>query len=432
MSFLLPGSLCQMFALSFVTSALRRFHDDNRGSVAVVAGVSMSVIFLIAGMAIDLQRVMLLKVKLQQIADSAILAAGAEADALTLEGLTATANRYLAANPIPSNLATVTVGGGDYDDDSRIIELRIAGVMETAMLKVAGIETLTTTATARALKTMPGPMELAIALDATQSMTFALPGSTKNKMLAVQEQVSALIDRLKEYSDARIAIVPFYMYANVGTANDNAAWMKASTRRTYQAWSGYVGVRSASYRAAVDQVAADQYPYIYPAGSVTQMVPLTSVATGSTTLLSSLNSTSASGSSFVPMGLIWAWNALTPEAPLTEARTKAEMEALGGRKVLLVITDGGNNVVPQSDGTLSITGLIATSNTLQASICTNAKADGIEIYAVNYLDTSTTNQDLLRNCATDEAHYFNVTNASELQNAFNNITSKMTTVRLID
>ena len=414
--------------------SIRKFRRDERGSVAVVAAVSMSVVFLVAGMAIDVQRAMLLKVKLQQVADSAVLAAGAEADTdtVTIQDLTALANRFLAANPIPPGLATVTVGGGDYDEDSRILELQIEGVVDTTLLKAVGVDTLTTTATARALKTTPGPMELAIALDATQSMTFALPGSSKTQMQAVQDQVSALIERLKEYSDAKMAIVPFYMYSRVPVANDNAAWMKSSTRRSYQAWSGYVGVRSAGYRETVANADVDKYPYIYPAGSVTEMVPLTSVATGSATLLSTLNSTSASGSSFVPMGLIWAWNALTPEAPFTEAKTKSEMEALGGRKILMVITDGGNNVVPQSDGTLSISGSTATSNTLQANICTNAKADGIEIYAVNYLDTSTTNQDLLRNCATDAAHYFNVTNATELENAFKNITSRMTSVRLLN
>lgn len=410
------------------------FRRDERGGVAVMSAIMMSVLFLVAGMAIDGQRAFLLKVKLQQIADSAILAAGAESESgtVTVAELQAIASRYLAANPIPPELATVSFGNGEYDEDSRVIELRLEGMMETSLLKIAGIETITTTATARALKTVPGPMELAIALDATGSMAFPLPGSTKNKMQAVQEQVSALIERLKDYSDARIAIVPFYMYSRVPVANDNASWMKASTRRSYQAWSGYVGIRSAGYRETVNSTDVDKYPYIYPAGSVTEMVPLTSAATGSATLLAALNATSASGSSFVPMGLIWAWNMLTPEAPFTEAKTRAEMEALGGRKILMVITDGGNNVAPQPDGTLSISGSIATSNTIQANLCTNAKADGIEIYAVNYLDNNVANQELLRNCATDDSRYFNVTNASELENAFQNITSKMTSVRLLN
>lgn len=414
--------------------SFRRFHRDERGGVAVMSAIMMSVLFLVAGMAIDGQRAFLLKVKLQQIADSAILAAGAESESgtVTVAELQAIASRYLAANPIPPELATVSFGNGEYDEDSRVIELRLEGMMETSLLKIAGIETITTTATARALKTVPGPMELAIALDATGSMAFPLPGSTKNKMQAVQEQVSALIERLKDYSDARIAIVPFYMYSRVPVANDNASWMKASTRRSYQAWSGYVGVRSAGYRETVNSTDVDKYPYIYPAGSVTEMVPLTSAATGSATLLAALNATSASGSSFVPMGLIWAWNMLTPEAPFTEAKTRAEMEALGGRKILMVITDGGNNVAPQPDGTLSISGSIATSNTIQANLCTNAKAEGIEIYAVNYLDNNVANQELLRNCATDDSRYFNVTNASELENAFQNITSKMTSVRLLN
>lgn len=414
--------------------SLTRFRRDERGGVAVMSAIMMSVLFLVAGMAIDGQRAFLLKVKLQQIADSAILAAGAESESgtVTVAELQAIASRYLAANPIPPELATVSFGNGEYDEDSRVIELRLEGMMETSLLKIAGIETITTTATARALKTVPGPMELAIALDATGSMAFPLPGSTKNKMQAVQEQVTALIERLKDYSDARIAIVPFYMYSRVPVANDNASWMKASTRRSYQAWSGYVGVRSAGYRETVNSTDVDKYPYIYPAGSVTEMVPLTSAATGSATLLAALNATSASGSSFVPMGLIWAWNMLTPEAPFTEAKTLAEMDALGGRKILMVITDGGNNVAPQPDGTLSISGSIASSNTIQANLCTNAKADGIEIYAVNYLDNNVANQELLRNCATDDSRYFNVTNASELENAFQNITSKMTSVRLLN
>jgi len=411
---------------------LRRFHRDTRGGVAIITAALMPVLMVLAGMALDFQRAALLKIRLQQVADAAILAAGAESQTLSASDLSSAASRYLAANPVPAGLATVSVGGGTYDAVTRIVELRINGQLNTSMLRVLGIRTLSTGATARALKTTPGPMEIAIALDATQSMTFALPGSSRNKMQAVQDQVSSLIDTLKQYPEAKMAIVPFYMYSNVGSAFDYAPWMKASSRRSYQAWAGYVGVRSTNYRATIDQTDVDQYPYIYPAGSVTQMVPLTNVTTGSATLLATLNSTTASGSSFVPMGLTWAWNALTPEAPLTEAKTKTEMSLVGGRKVLLVITDGGNNVVPQADGTLSIIGSVQTSNDLQKQICDNVKADGIEIYAVNYLDSSTSNQDLLRNCASDADHYYNVTNATDLQNAFKNITDKFSMVRLIN
>ena len=64
---------------------------------------------------------------------------------------------------------------------------------------------------------------------------------------------------------------------------------------------------------------------LYPAttcGQLTSLMPLTDVLdlTGCTNLNAKIDAMKASGNTNVTIGLVWAWHALTPNLPLTEAQ----------------------------------------------------------------------------------------------------------------
>jgi hypothetical protein len=69
-------------------------------------------------------------------------------------------------------------------------------------------------------------------------------------------------------------------------------------------------------------------------------------------------------------------------------------------------------------------------DTREETICNSIKAVGIEIYTIQFRDTSTANADRLRNCASGADHFYQAANASELQQAFHAIGSGIGQLRL--
>lgn len=135
-------------------------------------------------------------------------------------------------------------------------------------------------------------------------------------------------------------------------------------------------------------------------------------------------------------GLMWGWRVLSPSAPFTEGLPYGT----GNLKVMIFFTDGSNAVnsygsALQSDfssfgyahdGTMGPTpasnASIKTfmdSKTIQA--CQNIKAAGITIYTIGLAIDNPVSEDILRNCASEPAKFYSISNASEIDGAFDKI-----------
>jgi hypothetical protein len=167
-------------------------------------------------------------------------------------------------------------------------------------------------------------------------------------------------------------------------------------------------------------------------------------------------------------GLAWGWRVLSPGAPFTEGRPYDDPDD-PVRKVLVLMTDGENTNVngtsesasggrvfqsdyssyshlgqwtsspgyrsslPGAHNRNSITNsgnFVNYINSAQVSLCTAIKATGIEIYTIQFRDTNDDNETRLRNCATDEDHFYQAANATELQAAFDAIGSGIGDLRI--
>jgi Flp pilus assembly protein TadG len=179
--------------------------------------------------------------------------------------------------------------------------------------------------------------------------------------------------------------------------------------------------------------------------SVQQILPLTS---SKDDVLDRIDKLTTWSDTFIPSGLIWGWNVLTPEEPYA-ARTGAELEDMGGMKALILMTDGVNSMSPRLyDGT-SVTNSDATltskwrdgseSKKLISRICTNIKADSankIKIYTVAFDVQDAAIKTILKDCAsprdgslTDKL-FFDASDSSGLLDAFQNIGESLKTLRL--
>lgn len=138
---------------------------------------------------------------------------------------------------------------------------------------------------------------------------------------------------------------------------------------------------------------------------------------------------------YIPAGMIWGVNVLSPTAPFTEGAAYDTARNRTPRKVLVLMTDGENTLRFQASdgahvGPQNANQLRGTDDDTQA-ICTYAKSRNIEIYTVALAVTSTTARDMLRSCASRPENYFDAQDTTELASAFSAIAASINTVRLV-
>jgi hypothetical protein len=124
----------------------------------------------------------------------------------------------------------------------------------------------------------------------------------------------------------------------------------------------------------------------------------------------------SSGYTDLTIGLVWGWNMLTPQVPLSQARTPAKDLS----KVIVLLTDGKNTQNRWSSSQNEIDGRTKT-------LCESIKKTDIQMFTVRVIEG---NASLLRSCATKPEMYFEVTQASGIVSAFDQITDQLTKIYL--
>jgi hypothetical protein len=169
-------------------------------------------------------------------------------------------------------------------------------------------------------------------------------------------------------------------------------------------------------------------------------------------LRTAVNSMVASGNTNVPLGAMWGWHTLSPNAPFGDGRAYGS-ERL--QKIIIIMTDGANVMTDTNSpndsfyngmgylwqGRLGITsGNNATRRTRMDNrldhatagtedLCGNMKTAGIEVYTVA-VQVDTTAQTLLRRCASSADHYFPVDSAAGIGTAFDRIAGAIENLRI--
>ncbi len=167
----------------------------------------------------------------------------------------------------------------------------------------------------------------------------------------------------------------------------------------------------------------------------------------------------ASGSTVIPEGLAWGWRVLSPGAPFTKveagptqaASTIAPYGDVRWRKVMVLMTDGENDVMSSGNqintlngtwysaygrgraaiannrfGTTSSSGWNSALDTNMLTLCSNIKAEGITLYTVAFRVSSPTILNNLRNCATSVSHYSYAADGVALGTIFDHIGENVT------
>ena len=303
-------------------------------------------------------------------------------------------------------------------------------------------------------------------------------------------------------SAVKLGVVPYGDYVNVGTHNRNAAWVdvpadkvtvtprscktistktqcvaysewktctsnqdgvvtsyscRSCTRNetvnitpyeqctpastTTDTWFGCVSSRKEGSHRLNDDV-GKKYPGIISRYQycLTPITPLTATKATITAAINGLivNIGGYKPETYIPAGLMWGINVLSPTEPMTEAAPYGQNNTRP-RKIMVLMTDGENTLrynassvrhTTPSSGTSGQTQLAAT-NSDTATLCNYAKGKKIEIYTVALAVSSDTARDLLKGCASEEDNYFDVRDTAALEEAFLGIAASIYKVRIV-
>jgi Flp pilus assembly protein TadG len=478
-----------------MASILHRFRKQESGVVAILFGIAIIPIMLLVGAAVDYSRLSAAHTAAQAAADAAALAAAASRIE-TESAMSSIATNYMKANTTGTNADASRITTFRYDTTKREVTLIAEGTINPAFMQLAGYSQLSYRVTANSIRALNGSTELVLVLDNTWSMAGTKLAALKE---SAEELVTTL---WRDPSvDVKIGVVPYADYVNVGTGNRNASWVsvpadydvtsqrtcvtkttrsvctrgaaKTCTRtvdgsvETYDCtpqtctdqtvapyescsgggttryrWYGCVGSRNTGTLRLTDAQPSTPYPG-YLATSQNCLNPIIPLSTSPSTVTTAIrgmvvNVGNYKPSTYIPTGLIWGVNVLSPTAPFSEGRAY-DAANRRPRKVMVLMTDGANTLQYRaSDGRhVAFSGNAANQATQLAqtytdmnAICTYAKSQQIEIYTIAFDITDTTARTAMRNCASSAAHAFDATDRTSLQDAFKNIAQSLQNVRL--
>lgn len=236
---------------------------------------------------------------------------------------------------------------------------------------------------------------------------------------------------------------------------------KAST--TNYKWFGCVGSRLTNSARLSDASPSTPYPgYTTTSqGCPTPILTMNTIKTAVQAKVAAMtpNIGGYKPSTYIPAGLIWGLNVLSPSAPFTDGAAY-DPSNRKPRKVMVLMTDGDNTmrynnnakngadstdgthkgISFNSDGTLSAASAkqVAATNADTASLCDTIKSNdrAIEVFTVALMVDNDDAKTMLQNCASNSKgtfdHYYPADDSAALAAAFNNIGQKLSVVRLVE
>lgn len=457
-------------------SEFRSFAGQEGGNVAVIVAILLIPLLLVVGVAVDSLRAYQTRTALQQALDAGVLAAGADprlddvASKAMISDIVIANTKKLPIGTVVIDYATSTVAGQE------LLEVSATANMKTAFMGFVGKDSLTLRAQNVVRRAQPGPVQVVLVVDATASMGTALGSGTRLDALktAAKELADAILSTTNQ--GGNIGIVPFSLFVNLGLVNLGGAkdtWITPPTNVQVCDFSSqcfepcirdggpaqclnqslpgcvksncrYTGSDCVSYRERSARTIITDQTTKKHIGIVAICAPparnMTNVLATVKTNIDALHTVPIE--THIPAGLMWAWNMLTPDLPIA-GKPKTEVEDKGGRRAIILISDGENRNRPNDLGNGFFSGWTSgqvTANRadnpdiLTEEICNNITASTndpkIEIYTVLIGAQPQAMVDLMENCASDTSKAFTPTTRQDLIDAFKLIGEQLSRVRL--
>lgn len=177
--------------------------------------------------------------------------------------------------------------------------------------------------------------------------------------------------------------------------------------------------------------------------------PVLAMTDDRTTVESAIDSMEARGATMINLGLVWGWRMLSPRwrdlwgGVMDTNDLPLDYNYPSMNKVVILMTDGdnmfgGGNYTAYGQlsdarlGTTSSSTAYSILNTRTSQVCSSMKANNILIYTIAFgADIGTTSKNLLKNCATSPAYFFESPTAGDLDSAFTTIANQLNSLHIV-
>jgi Flp pilus assembly protein TadG len=418
------------------------FLKDRKGGVAPMLALGLIPLIGAIGAAVDYSRANSVRTAMQGALDATALMLYRDAQAASADQLSTKATSYFNAlfhRPEASNVQ-ITPQFQPAAQGGFTLTVTGNATINTVFWRLIGQQQVNLSASGEVVWGVK-KLNIALAFDNTGSM------AQSGKMTALKEAAHNLLNTLQKAAtvpgDVKVSIVPFAVDVNAGTSNVNATWIdwtdwdeenghcssssytsydscishnKTWTPNNHSTWNGCVKDRDQNNdvlnTATATSGGATRYRAQQASNCPTAMMALSS---DWTSLHSKVDAMTPVGNTNVTIGLQMAWQTISPVAPFNAPAPAPDLE-----KVIILMTDGDNTQNRWTNSPSSI-----DSRTQKA--CDNAKAAGVKLYTVRVIAG---NAALLQACASNPDMYFDVQQASQLNNVFSAIAQKLTNLRI--
>jgi Flp pilus assembly protein TadG len=185
-------------------------------------------------------------------------------------------------------------------------------------------------------------------------------------------------------------------------------------------WSGCLSDRSQNFDTSAQAADASRPDTLYVAASCAQsnLTTVMDMTNNITSVKSYVNGLTTNGNTNITVGLQFGMEMLSPDAPYTTGVAWNDDDV---DKYMILVTDGANTQNRWSSTTSDI-----DARTKLA--CQAVKDQGVTLFVVNIIEGDST---LLQNCASQKSYYYNLTSATQLGGAMQDILKSIGKLRLV-
>lgn len=473
---------------------LQQFRADGRGNTVMIFALCLLVMLLLIGGAIDMGMYYKDKQSAQDALDEAALNLAAIDPTDNNTALLVASKAFNNNISLKQNASVVSVAYDSnsrvYSVTARgtyqTFLMTLMGI-QSMPYTVYSNTIRATSGTLEVALVLDNTWSMSVPLDGSQSKIQVLKTAAQALVSSVMTPAN------KDY--VKVAIVPYADYVNVGMANRSQSWMSvaadysttsAQTCKTistksvctggtkgtctgtqdgvpysyscwivpqtcttvpvtpYQSCSGGTTTYYKWYGCVKNQMSGKSLmlpdpttPYVgIVQTSQTCLNPIVPLTNNSSTINSAINGLVVNiggykPETYIPAGLLWGVNVLSPPAPFTEGAAY-DSNNKQPRKTIVLMTDGFNTLYSNTSGGIALgnSTQLATTYSDQQRVCNYAKSKNIEIYTIGFGVTDATGLSNLKSCATDASHYFDAQSSADLIAAFKTIGGKLTKVRI--
>jgi Flp pilus assembly protein TadG len=460
-----------------IVQRFKQMLKSDRGNISMVFGMSLPMLVMAMGSAVDYQRAVQAKHGLQESLDAATMFAAqlSDKDDAVLKQKT---QSYLDLNFKHDGTITVSKYTPHNAGDNIFSTAEIS--VKTNFMNIMGINALVANAESKVFKSGIN-LEVSLILDNTGSMNSTNPATGNTAISDLKTAAKKFVDIVMPTTQGqfytKIAAIPFNNSVNVGTRANSIRGPILSGTGTVPGYQNYTftneygnsqtmpitncvteRVGNHAYDDSLIGIINNVPLWVGSAylnsNNPCQVKELIPLSTDGTALKTRIDQMTAGSSTAVQVGIGWGWYTLSPNvgiwsgseqpAGYDKLTTTNKMEKV--KKIMVLMTDAesnsayvngvitGNPTVYGSGGGndhINMSPTNGNSYTQAASMCNAIKASGVEVYVITFQLNHSYPQrvQLVNNCATDASHILDA-DAGGLDTAFSTIANAIMDLRL--